>query len=409
MLLKRTFIACLMGLFLKPPAGAAQFEAPYGFIVEGLSLFSSSVTVTGKDPVSGYGLALSSGVYTPVGTIYANLFIGDGSGLFNILTGDDLGDHSAGRDIEFNGFNIVNVSSLAFTPVIGLSSAPAKNYGGVFISTHAHLNGDMRAVKYYGNGSALANLPAPPDDDMGNHTAAQAIDADSFDLLNVSSITFSSQVGLSSATKANYGGVYSSTHVYANDNVYAGRFYGDAEGMTNISASGADDDLGNHTAAQVLDMVAGSVINVDTATITGNAFSVDGSTLNVKDGNVGIGAASPQAALEFGAAAIFSSEYNNGNSGTAKTISWANGNMQAVTLTGNVTFTFSAVSAGRAANLILRVAQDATGGRSVIWPAAVKWLGGTAAALSTNANVVDIVTFYFDGANYYGGFTTGYQ
>ncbi|PKM98896.1 MAG: hypothetical protein CVU79_01205 [Elusimicrobia bacterium HGW-Elusimicrobia-3] len=400
-------IAGLIAFSFKSFSNAAQYEVPYGFTVEGLSLFASSVTVTGKDAASGYSLALGSGVYTPAGTVYANLFIGDGSGLFNVFAGDDLGDHAAVQDMDLNGFNIVNVSSLAFTPVIGLSSAPAKNYGGVFISTHAYLNGNMRAVKYYGNGSALANLPSPPEDDLGNHTAAQDIDIDSFNLLNISSISFSSQIGLSSATKTNYGGIYSSTHVYANGNVYAGLFYGDAVGITNLPFSG--DDLGNHISTKTLDMAAGSVINIDTVTITGNAFGVGGSTLAAQAGNVGIGAASPQAALEFGGAAVFSSEYNNGNSGTAKTIAWANGNMQAVTLTGNVTFTFSPVSASGAANLILRVAQDATGGRSVTWPAAVKWLGGAAAALSTNANAVDIVTFYFDGASYYGGFTTGYQ
>jgi hypothetical protein len=49
----------------------------------------------------------------------------------------------------------------------------------------------------------------------------------------------------------------------------------------------------------------------------------------------------------------------------------------------------------------LKVIQDATGSRAVTWPASVKWPSGTAPTLSTAANAIDIVTFYYDGTSYF--------
>ena len=95
----------------------------------------------------------------------------------------------------------------------------------------------------------------------------------------------------------------------------------------------------------------------------------------------------------------FLAEYDNGNSSTAQTINWNNGQKQKTTLTGACTITFTAPAG--AGNFLLKVVQDATGSRTVTWPASVKWPAGTAPTLTTAASSVDIVTFYYDGANYY--------
>lgn len=50
----------------------------------------------------------------------------------------------------------------------------------------------------------------------------------------------------------------------------------------------AGDNLGNHTATKALDMANNSIINVSTLTVSGNAFSVGGSTLVVDNGIVNI-------------------------------------------------------------------------------------------------------------------------
>jgi hypothetical protein len=82
---------------------------------------------------------------------------------------------------------------------------------------------------------------------------------------------------------------------------------------------------------------------------------------------------------------------------SAININFAQGNVHTVTLRGNVTgLTFSNLIAG--GEYILRLVQDATGGRSVAWTN-VRWAGGQAPRLSTGANRVDIFRFISpDGA-----------
>ncbi len=77
---------------------------------------------------------------------------------------------------------------------------------------------------------------------------------------------------------------------------------------TAVSALG--DNLGNHTATTTLNMATFNMVNVgsitanaaittySSMTVAGNAFSVGGSTLVVKDGNVGIGTAAPAQKLD---------------------------------------------------------------------------------------------------------------
>ena len=100
-------------------------------------------------------------------------------------------------------------------------------------------------------------------------------------------------------------------------------------------------------------------------------------------------------------------ENDEGNSSTAVTIDWTLGNKSLVTMTGNATLTFTA-PAGET-NLLLRIVQDATGSRTITWPAAVLWPAGAAPVLSTAANSIDIVTLYYDGTSYYGGYATDYS
>lgn len=111
---------------------------------------------------------------------------------------------------------------------------------------------------------------------------------------------------------------------------------------------------------------------------------------------VGGGGGSPYSSTQY-----FSSEVDNGNSGATDTIDWSAGNKQKSTLTDDCTFTFSPEPSGPC-SLVLRLVQDATGGRTVTWPGDVIWPDG-APTLSTAANAVDVISFYYDGADFYGG------
>ena len=75
----------------------------------------------------------------------------------------------------------------------------------------------------------------------------------------------------------------------------------------------------------------------------------------------------------------------------------ANGTVQKVTLTGNVTFSaFASPVTGQSLTLI--VTQDATGSR--LLTSTMKFSGGSK-TLSTAANSIDIITVFYDGTNYY--------
>jgi hypothetical protein len=92
-----------------------------------------------------------------------------------------------------------------------------------------------------------------------------------------------------------------------------------------------------------------------------------------------------------------------GNTGTAKTINLANGNFVTATLTGNCTFTFSNPSSG-ASSFTLFLTNDGTAGRTITWPASVKWPNGTVPTRTTTANRTDVYTFFTTngGTNWYG-------
>jgi hypothetical protein len=77
-----------------------------------------------------------------------------------------------------------------------------------------------------------------------------------------------------------------------------------------------------------------------------------------------------------------------------------------MTLSSSPTLTFSNGQAGGQYTLILK--QDGTGGRTVTWPGSIKWAGGPAPILTSNANAIDSVNFTYDGSNYLGTYTLAY-
>lgn len=93
--------------------------------------------------------------------------------------------------------------------------------------------------------------------------------------------------------------------------------------------------------------------------------------------------------------------------GATITFNASNGINQKVTLGGNRTLAISNAIAGKV--YLLRIIQDATGTRTVTWPATFKWAGGTAPTLTTTAAHYDIITFYYDGTNYNANYGLDYK
>jgi hypothetical protein len=97
----------------------------------------------------------------------------------------------------------------------------------------------------------------------------------------------------------------------------------------------------------------------------------------------------------------YTEEVATANTSTAYTISLANGSVQILTLTGNCTYTFPTPVAGK--SFILVQKQDATGGRTVTWPASVDWPSATAPTLTATALRADKFVFTaIDGSNWLG-------
>lgn len=108
-------------------------------------------------------------------------------------------------------------------------------------------------------------------------------------------------------------------------------------------------------------------------------------------------------ALKF--SAIAASEYLNslGNTGATPNIDLSLGNFITATLNQNATFTFSNAPSNAVAFTLL-LSQDATGSRTITWPASVVWPGGTAPTYTQTASKSDVWTFFTlnGGTKWYG-------
>lgn len=94
-------------------------------------------------------------------------------------------------------------------------------------------------------------------------------------------------------------------------------------------------------------------------------------------------------------------EYDNGNSGASKTITWSNGQNQKITVNSNTTLTIG--SAPGVGHYQLRLVMDGTGARTVTFVgiSSSRWLNSAAQpAFNTAASGETILTFYWDGTNW---------
>ena len=98
------------------------------------------------------------------------------------------------------------------------------------------------------------------------------------------------------------------------------------------------------------------------------------------------------------------SEYISANTATtgATTLDLSTANFFNLTLTGNVTFSFSNPPAGRMMSFTIAAKQDATGGRTITWPGTAKYAGGVVPPATTTANATDIWSaMTYDGGTSY--------
>jgi len=94
-------------------------------------------------------------------------------------------------------------------------------------------------------------------------------------------------------------------------------------------------------------------------------------------------------------------EYSMGNQSTSLTLNANNGNFQTFNLNGNVTSVTMVPPLTGIGRFQWRIVQNASYTISG-WPASVLWPGGTDPTITTGASSIDIITFYWNGTNWYG-------
>ena len=97
--------------------------------------------------------------------------------------------------------------------------------------------------------------------------------------------------------------------------------------------------------------------------------------------------------------------------GTTETIDWNDGNFQEIDLESKAsgsTITFEFTNPFQGASYSLKIIQGVNSISSTTWPANVKWDGGTAYNPTLTNNAEDIISFLYDGVNYYGNFGKNY-
>ena len=179
---------------------------------------------------------------------------------------------------------------------------------------------------------------------------------------------------------------------------------------------------GNVSAANFVGALANGTSNVSISSSGGNVNITSGGTTSLVVTNTGAnvtGTLNVTANATFGSNLImannsilsptftcYKENISNVSINTStQTLDLSTTNIFNITLSNNTTLSFiNPPAGGTAYSFMLYCKQDATGGRTITWPAAVKWPNGSVPTLSTGGNKIDILNFFtLDGGTTYIG------
>ena len=138
-------------------------------------------------------------------------------------------------------------------------------------------------------------------------------------------------------------------------------------------------------------------------------LNADGGNITFKDASTSLAEISGSGILSKSVIYFDAETANTIGDGATGAIDWTTNQKQKVTITGTgITCNFT--NPPGPCNLTLKVVQG--DGSDVIgtWDSDIKWAGGgTAPTLSTANGAIDILSFYFDGTNYFGVASTNFS
>ena len=166
--------------------------------------------------------------------------------------------------------------------------------------------------------------------------------------------------------------------------------------------------LGQSTATQTVNIASGANgYGAVVKTVNIGSSGLSGSTTNINIGSAVSGSVSNISINGFLVSPVLKSysEHKIVNVLTTGTVTLdlSTSNVFQNTLTGNTTFAFSNPPANtKVFSFTIIVTQDATGGRTITWPASKKFAGGVSPPPTTAANAVDVwsVMTYDGGTSY---------
>ena len=158
---------------------------------------------------------------------------------------------------------------------------------------------------------------------------------------------------------------------------------------------------------------ANILLQTNNGTNSGSISIIDGANGNIDIHPNGTGMLD-MTNVNFETYAVFDSEVNVSNiAGAVNTgIDWKQSNKIKLTQTNDCALDFAVDPAG-ACNLVMKVVQGAASSLITSWTttssANIYWAGGHTPVLSTGSGDIDIITFYFDGTDYYGAIANNFE
>lgn len=322
----------------------------------------------------------------------------------NALTFNSSGTGAA-SSASFNGSNAKTISynTIGASPIAGTTSLTT--LGTITIGTW---NASVIGASYGGAGTNNGILKA-----NGSGIVAEAISGTDFEAPLSFTAPLSrtaNSVSIQTATSSNSGVLSSSDWQLFNNKqvaIVAGTGVTVTGGNTiNIGQAIATTNAPTFTGLNLTGLnVSGIVANaasgaLSTIGTTGTGFVVKENTPTLVTPNLGAANASSINATGDITAKRFKLTMPSATTASATTnIDLSTGNVFTINLGANITtLTTSNAAVG---TYLVKFVQDATGSRTVNFPAAWKWAGGIVPTLTTTASKLDIVTLVYDGATFY--------